>query len=129
MLKHWKSLLLSFAIVVAGFSYVELPGIRYCEPNDFPSVIAVRLETKIKETNSLNSTQPLPVMRGWDWRWGRYGAGLQIWGIDTQWQQDTILNHLKQIKAESGSHRFINVEFMHGLPGKNDCRSLGGTRI
>jgi len=129
LLKRWKALLLIVGIVAAMFTYLELPRIDYCEPTDFPAVVAIKLDAKIKHSNLLQPTQPFPIMRCWGWRWGRCGAYIQVWGIDSQWQQDAIVRYVLQAKEETGSHRFIRIEFMHGQPGATNCYSIGETQV
>jgi hypothetical protein len=111
----WKKALIGVIAVGLFFTYFELPAPRYSEPTDYPSVVADELKKSIKVDQAFAHVN-LRVMRAWGWRWGRYGASIQIWGVQNQRQQEVLLQHLKTIKLRIGSKRFVEVEFMGGLP-------------
>jgi hypothetical protein len=111
-----KKALLTLLAVGVFFSYFELPAPRYSELNDYPSVVATELETSIKLDPSL-SNAGLKVLRAWGWRWGRYGARVQVWGIQNRSQQKLIEQHLKSIKSKLGTKRFIRAELWSVYPG------------
>ena len=111
-----KKTLIALLAVGVFFSYFEIPAPRYSELNDYPSIIATELEVAIKFDPSLSHAE-LKVLRAWHWRWGRYGAGLQIWGIQNQSQQQLIVQHLNTIKSKIGIRRFIRAELWSGYPG------------
>ena len=113
----WKKALIGVVAVGLLFSYFEFPAPRYSEPTDYPSVVALELEKSIKADQSFGNVD-LRVLRSWAWRWGRYGAGIQIWGIQNQRQQEILLQDLKTIKLRAGSKRFVEVEFISGLPDR-----------
>jgi len=117
-----KKALIGVLVVGVFFSYFELPAPRQSLPMDYPSVVSVELENSIKLDPSLASAN-LRVLWAWGWRWGRYGASVQVWGIQNQAQQERVEQHLKAIKSRIGIKRYIRAELWSGYPGVPPHRS------
>ena len=101
-------------VAVGSFYSCELPAPRYSESGDYPSKVADELAKALNRDPAFTGQQ-FRVLRSWGWRWGRYGANLQIEGVATQPQQVAVLNHLREIKHALNSDRFISVECIEGL--------------
>ena len=99
------------ASVTAGLTSVscEVPGPRYSEATDYPSRVADELTKALGQDPSFQGHQ-FRVLRAWSWRWGRYGAVLQVEGVTTPAQQAAVLSHLRAIKQSLNTGRFISVE-------------------
>jgi hypothetical protein len=113
----WKPVLIGIVLVGLFFAYFELPTPRASGPTDYPSVLADELKIFIKSDPTFENVD-LRVLRSWGWRWGRWGARIQIWGIQNQHQQEVLLQHLKNAKPRLGAKRFVSVEFLGGLPDR-----------
>ena len=108
---------IALAVTIILFSTkFEMPGPRHSQPNDYPSLVAVDLKQAIHADSNLNRGD-LRVLWCWDWRW-RYGADIQVWGIENPSQQEAIIRHLESIKSNLGTGRFIHVEFLSGPPDR-----------
>ena len=133
-LRSWnplRTLGLALGVVICGIclGYMELPSPRYSEGTHYPSVLATRLEFAIKADERLANTR-FRVLRTWGWRWGRWCASIQVWGVENDYQEQLILDHLRAIRADIKSRRAIQVEFVQGLPEPpNFGAHLGGVTI
>ena len=117
---------MAIVVVVVGVALLtgrlELPGPRYSESTDYPSRVSVALQQEIAKDPILMN-QPMRVLWAWDWRWGRYCATVQVWGVATQEQQARLIQHLREIKSTTPDHRTIKVEFLEMLPDAPDLKN------
>jgi len=117
--------LLALGLWIAGF---EMPGPRYSEAMDFPSVVAERASVLLSQDPTFQSQKPI-VLRAWNWRWGRYCATIQVWGIQNVSQRAAASRVLHQVSDELGHARYIQAEYRAGRPDSAPFGSKLGDEV